>query len=315
LDSIRDQASVKRMFSSISLRRGGTVSISTRKTFLIYIDRYCKFCGKTPDELIQDRMSDWKSDDIFVRRRHEEKLMEFAQHLRKEGYTSNTVSTAIGSIRSLYRTNYLPMTEVNIPSGRPVREYKVPTKEELSKAIGRSRMSWHKAFMVLSKDCGISLQDMLLLRASNESPTYGSIRKQLNQGQVPIHLRITREKTLYTYDSFLGLDSFNILNNEFIFPDMKSKFKTDANRKLFSYAHSSIQTAMRKIGQELGWKHFTPYSLRKFFRTRLTLAKVNDALLESWMGHSLGKVRGAYIAPPVEEQMEVYSQNYSALKL
>ncbi|GAG54973.1 unnamed protein product, partial [marine sediment metagenome] len=256
---LNKQDSIKRMLTSISARRGGVLSESTKKTFFIYIKRFCEFLGMTPDELIKERMSDWKSDDIFTRRRHEEKLMEFAQYLRKEGYTSNTVSTAVGAVRSLYRTNYLPMTEVNIPSGRPVRVYKVPSKEDLAQVIGMAHIPWHRAFMTLTKDCGISLQDMLTLKLEDGSPIYGSVKQQIKNGQVPIHLQIVREKTQFTYDTFLGEDSFEILN-DVVFPRIG---------RLFPYTDSPIQDSMKALGNELGWKSFTPYSLRKFFRTQL----------------------------------------------
>lgn len=311
---LSNQDSIKRMLSSISQRRGGIVSESTRRTFFIYIKRFCDFCGKTPDELIEERMSDWKSEDIFTRRRHEEKLMEFAQQLREEGYTSNTVSTAVGAVRSLYRTNYHPMIEVNVPSGKPVRVYKVPTKKELIQVIEMASVPWHGAFMTLTKDCGISLQDMLDLKLIDGSPTYGSIKDQIRKGRVPIHINVVREKTKYKYDTFLGEDSFEALNDDIVFPGIASK-STSYDKMLFPYSDSTIQDAMKVLGDELGWKHFTPYSLRKWFRTQLTLANVNDALIETWMGHSLGKVRGAYLVPPAEGQMKVYSENYDALKL
>jgi len=259
---LEKQDSIKRMLTSISQRRGGVVSESTKTTFFIYIKRFCEFCGMTPDELIADRMNDWKSDNIFTRRRHEEKLMEFAQHLREEGYTSNTVSTAVGSVRSLYRTNYLQMTEVNIPSGRPVREYKVPTKEELAQVIDLAHIPWHKAFMTLTKDCGISLQDMLALKMGDGSPIYGSIKQQLKKGQVPIHIHVVREKTQFKYDTFLGEDSFEVLND---YPTLIAKALT-GEKRLFPYTETPIQDSMKAIGNELGWKDsFSPYSLRAWY--------------------------------------------------
>ena len=308
---IGNQDSIKRMLTSISQRRGGVVSESTRATFLTYIKRFCEFCGKTTDELIEDRMNDWKSDDIFTRRRHEEKLMEFAQYMRAEGYSSNTVSTAVGAVRSLYRTNYFPMTEVNIPSGRPVREYKVPTKEELAQAIGMARVPWHGAFMTFTKDCGISLQDMLALKLGDGSPIYGSIKDQIKKGQVPIHLHIVREKTQFKYDTFLGEDSFEVLNDH---PELIAK-SLSGDERLFPYTDSTIQDGMKRLGEGFGWKHFTPYSLRKWFRTQLTLDDMNDALIESMMGHSLGKVRAAYLVPPPQKFIEIYQEHYPALKL
>jgi len=304
------QDSIKRMLTNISAKKGRAVSESTRETYFIYIRRFCDFCGKTPDELIEERRIDWKSDDIFTRRRHEEKLKEFADYLREGGYSSNTIATATGAIKSLYTSNYHPMIQVNIPSGHPVREYKIPTTEELRQVIDLAYMPWHGAFMTLTKDCGISLQDMFLMKAIDGSPIYGSIQDQLKKGQVPIHLNITREKTRFKYNTFLGEDSFEVLNNSAIFPDMASH-----NKRLFPYAHSTIQDGMKTIGEYLGWKHFTPYCLRKWFRTQLTLSDMNEALIETMMGHSLGKVKEAYLVPPPQKLIEIYEKHYPALKL
>jgi len=303
------QDSVKRMLSSISAKKG-RVSESTRTTYLLYIRRFCDFCGMTPDELFSERKQDNKSDDMYIRRRHEDKLKEFINYFREEGYSSNTIATATGAIKSLYTHNYYPMMGVNIPSGQPVREYKVPTKEELIEVIDLANMPWHGAFMTLTKDCGISLQDMLELKLDDRSQVYGSIKQQLKKGQIPIHINIVRKKTGFKYHTFLGEDSFEVLNNDTIFPDMVSH-----NKRLFPYTDSTIQDAMKGLGNKLGWTSFCPYSLRKWFRTQLSLSDMNEALIESMMGHSLGKVKEAYLVPPPQKLIEIYEKHYPALKL
>ena len=303
------QDSIKRMLTSISTKKDREISESTKETYFIYIKRFCNFCGMTPDELIAERAIDTRNEDIFIRRRHEEKLKEFIDYFRGEGYSSNTIATAVGSIKSLYTSNYHPMIEVNIPSGRPVREYKIPTREELIQVIDSAYMPWHGAFMMLTKDCGISLQDMLALKMGDGSSVYGSIKDQLKKGQVPIHLNITREKTQFKYNTFLGEDSFKLLNNAAFFSD------TASHERLFPYVDSTIQYAMKTLGDQLGWTSFTPYSLRKWFRTQLTLSDMNEALIESMMGHSIGKVKAAYLVPPPQKLREIYEKHYPALKL
>lgn len=308
------QDSIKRMLTNISSKKGRAVSESTRKTYFIYIRRFCDFCSLTPDDLIAERAIDARSEDIFTRRRHEEKLKEFAGQLLKKGYSSNTIATATGAIKSLYSSNYHPMIEVHIPSGRPVREYKIPSKEELAQAIDLAYMPWHGAFMMFTKDCGISLQDMLALKVIDGSPIYGSIADQLKNGQVPIHINIIREKTRFKYHTFLGEDSFEMLNNSTIFPNMTST-TISYNKRLFPYGDSTIQEGMKAIGKYLGWKSFCPYSLRKWFRTQLTLSDMNEALIETMMGHSIGKVKEAYLVPPVQKLIETYEKHYPALKI
>ncbi len=306
------QESIQRMLTSIEVKSGRTISPSTKTTYFIYIRRFCEFMAKTPDEIIKERRKDARSEDIFVQRRHEEKLVAFLSTLREQGYSSNTVSTATGAVKSLYRTNYHPMIEVNIPSPRPQREYKIPTKEELSDVIDSSGMRWHGAFMILTKDCGISLQDMLALKVGDGSQIYGSIKTQIKDGQVPIHLNLTRGKTLIKFHTFLGEDSYESLNNRATFP--ASSYSSDSKR-LFPYAKSTIQNAMKDLGNKRSWTSFTPYSLRKWFRTQLTLSDMNEALIETMMGHSIGAVKEAYLVPPPQKLLEVYEKHYPSLRL
>jgi len=152
---------------------------------------------------------------------------------------------------------------------------------------------------------------MLALKLIDGSPIYGSILDQLKKGQVPIHIHVVREKTKFKYDTFLGEDSFEVLND---YPTLIAKVLTGEER-LFPYTESPIQDSMKALGIELGWKSFSPYSLRKFFRTQLTLDDMNDALIESMMGHTLGRVRSAYLVPPPQKLIKLYEEHYDALKL
>ena len=265
----------------------------------------------TPDEVFVERKEDNKSDDMYIRRRHEEKLKEFTNHLREEGYSSNTIATATGAVKSLYTHNYYPMIGVNIPRGQSVRVSKIPTHEELVEIIELANMPWHGAFMMLTKDCGISVQDMLELKFGDGSKTYGSIKEQLKEGLVPIHLDVRREKTNFKYQTFLGEDAFEVLNDTFF--NIASK---PDNKRIFPYDKSSIQFAMSKLGDKMEWKEsFGPHCLRKWFRTQLTLSDMNDSLIETLMGHSLGRVKAAYLIPPPPQFREKYKQHYPALKL
>ncbi len=310
--NLNTQDSIKRMFTSISAKKG-RVSESTRETYLIYIKRFCDFCDMTPDELFVERKEDNKSDDMYIRRRHEEKLKEFINYLREEGYSSNTVATATAAVKSLYTHNYYPMIGVNIPPGKPVRESKIPTHEELAEIIELANMPWHGAFMTLTKDCGISVQDMLELKFGDGSPVYGSIKEQLKEGLVPIHLDIVREKTKFQFQTFLGENAYEVLNNNAVFQNIASK---PDNKRLFPYDDSTIQFAMSKLADKMEWKaSFGPHCLRKWFRTQLTMSDMNEALIETLMGHSLGRVKAAYLIPPPPKVKEIYEKHYPALKL
>lgn len=65
-------------------------------------------------------------------------------------------------------------------------------------------------------------------------------------------------------------------------------------------------------------------SFRKFFNTNLKYAGVNEAIVEMMMGHSIGRVRGAYLVTgaggsmsgmPISKLAEVYMQAYQSIDI
>ena len=307
-EEIESQKSIERMLSRISRRRGGVVSKSTKDTFLYMIGLYSDFLDLTPDEIMAQRKVDLRSDEEEIQRSHEEKVTGFAKYLVEEfGYKRNSIATAIGAVQSLYTGNYMPLVDVGFSAGDPERQYKMPTKAELSTAIEAAKAPWHAAYMIFTKDCGISPQDMLALRPEDGSQVFGSLKQQLKEGRAPVHLHLTREKTLHTFDTFLGEDCYQFLDGVNL-----------EGPRIFPYTDSAIQIVMKDIGVRFGWSpalSFCPYSLRKWFRTQLTLDDVNESLVEYMMGHRLARTKAAYLAPPPEALVKVYDAHYSALRL
>jgi len=144
---------------------------------------------------------------------------------------------------------------------------------------------------------GLSVSDLLNL-------TWGDIKKQLDNGSDHIHLRLLRgkEKQLGFHDTFLGRRSVEALT-EYL-PTRKD------SERLFPIRSRSVNRFLERASRGLGWR-VSSHDLRKFFSTSLKLARVNDpafneSLIEYWMGHSLGRTKGAYLAPPVEDQLRLY---------
>jgi len=70
----------------------------------------------------------------------------------------------------------------------------------------------------------------------------------------------------------------------------------------------------------------TSYNLRKFFNTYMKLSGVNESIVERWMGHSIGKVRSAYLITgsgeggqgtgiPVSKMAEIYMNAYPTIDI
>lgn len=303
--------SVARWHAKLKAKSGGATS--TTRVWDHYLEMFCNSVAhKNPDELIAERREHLKSDDEFIRRQHEELVTKFILKMQEQGAPPNTVKTAVAGIRSFYAANYLPLTAIETPRGIPVRTVRIPTPDDLRR-VCEVADPMTRAYVLCAKDCGMAIQDMLRFSLDWTSPLYGTVKQQLNQNRVPIHLHVVREKTMVPFNTFLGPDAIQALKEyqpkgSRVFPCID---RTIRNRLAWA-------SKAAKLGYVL-----LPHSLRKFFNTYLKLAGVNEALVETWMGHSLGGVRGAYffpqteeaVLPRIEEMAQIYMENYKSIKV
>jgi len=317
--SWEDFESTQRWMQRLSARRKGAKS--TKDLFLYYLSEFCKFTKKNPDELITQRRENQKSDDEVVQRRIEEQVEAFSIYVRKnlgrvkgEDAAPNTVSTAVAAVRSFFRYNYKPLVEVAVPSPYPVRQNKIPQPEELRALVESCKDKLLKAWILCQGTSGISNIDLLKLEFRSKwchSVDFGFIGEQLKKGIEPLHIHIVREKTaasgLGWYDTFIGTHGCEALN----------EFVDFSRSRLFNVSNRSIETKIRDLGiaAEIATPEapIRPYSLRKYFETRLQFAKVTETFIDYMMGHSLGKVKGAYAVPAPVELRQFYVEHYRFL--
>lgn len=287
---------------------------STLKIFPYYVQMFCEeIAGKDPDSLILERKQHLKSDDDFVRRQHEELTTDFINFLGEKGQSSNTISTALSAVSCLYLSNYVPLVDVIVPRGVPQRSYRLPSPGELKQIVDNAPLRT-ATWICCQKDSGLSVGDLANVMLDDESPFYGTVKVQLRKGLCPIHLNVIRKKTGIRFDTFLGEDSVTMLN----------EYATFERGRIFNIS----ERMARYMIEEAGIKGGT-HVIRKFFNTyikigvasvlsergQLDAVGLSDAIVEMWMGHSLGKVRGAYNIPPVPLQREIYVEAYPRIKL
>jgi len=310
--SWQDFESTRRWMNRLEARRKG--SSSTQRVFLYYLARFCQFAKKNPDHLITERKQHLKADDESMRRKHEEQVEKFSTNLRQKNASPNTVATAVAAVCSFYKANYMPLVEVSVPAPYPVRQAKVPTPKELRAMVeicDDEKDILAKAWILCQAESGmanIDLHKLELRSKSCHSAEFGYIGSQLKDGTVPLHIHIIREKTMASglgwYDSFFGERAVEALNDHVDF----------SKPRLFDFSDRTIQLKLREISMKAGIATekvpIRPYDLRKYFNTCLKLAGMNETIVEYMMGHSLGRVKGAYFVPPVVELRKVYSRYY-----
>lgn len=283
-----------------------------KKSFRRGLTDYCNFVGMRPSDILKDRKETFKSDDEEIRRKHEELFDKFRAHLqtlhsqqnRKKKLSSATVAHALTAVNAFYHRNYYPLIEVEIPASYTERPLHIPSPEELGLMILNMKDPIHKVALVAAAQSGLGEAELLNVRWDMTSGEFGPVKRQLTSNPHGIiHIHMVRGKTHIPFDTYFGHETVRILKLEETPKDAET---------LFPMSIRSFEDAVRDVSEELKMEgETTPHAMRKFFTTRLKMARINSPafnndLVEYWTGHSLGRVRGSYFAPSVPEQVELY---------
>jgi integrase len=299
--------SAKRLFDNI--REG------SREVFAIGLARYCTFWQKNPDEIILDRKITRKAGieamDEEIETTHEEKFAEFSRWLtgikqaNGNPLSPNTIQSNMTAAAAFYSRNYGQLQKPERPDAYNVRPLHVPTPEETGKMLQILEGNPAKMAVVAGAfQSGMGAGDLVRVKYSDVSDTYGSVREQLDNGisfegkNYPLlHIQRIRGKTRIRFDTFLGRLTTSILKRQ-DYPQSEYVFPVSVR-----YFERIVEDASK---QEKMFGQTTPHCLRKAFTTTLKLANMNSDVIEAWTGHSIGGVRQAYYKPPVSEQLRLY---------
>ena len=332
VENLLKEESVKRWFQKLEVNSKSMdfTQSQTQRAALFWLTKYCRYLKKTPDALISQRTVDLESTVQIVKRKHEEMLEGYILYLKSKGkdeqknigYSPNTVAVAIGLVRSWYKSNYCQIVEVKTPRSYNVRAFKVPTVKDLKIMVAKAEEESNpaiKAWILSQANSGLANTDLLFLNGSTASSEYGTIKTQLKKGRAPIHIEIRRQKTGEKTDSFFGPNAIEAL---------QEYLPEGENGRLFRMSMRSIQQKVKALGISAkvatNEVPITSYNLRKFFNTYMKLSGVNESIVERWMGHSIGKVRSAYLVTgsgdvgtgiPISKLAEIYMSAYPTIDI
>ena len=73
------------------------------------LQRFANWFGKTPDEILQMRRQDLKSEDTFTRKRFEREVEKFHAALKQQGTSTNSARTYCQGMRQFFRYYEVPI--------------------------------------------------------------------------------------------------------------------------------------------------------------------------------------------------------------
>jgi len=294
--------SVKRWITKLGKKSD---SPNTRRLYFYALERFCEYVGMNPDELVAERRRNLESRDEFTRRHAEDKIDEWFLRLTKtvspktgKELSRNTCVSCYQAVRSFYKANRSKLEPEDPPASWVTKAKPGLTREELKDMLDHTDNLMHRAYVLCQVQSGLSVSDLLRLTVNDINET--------EPGYIHLYLTRGKEKHLGFFDTFFGKTATATLKEY-----LKTR-KLNPTSKLIPCTPQNVRHFLAKLSDKAGldWKVGT-HTLRKYFYTNLSLARVNspafnDTLIEFWMGHSLGKVKGAYFIPPVEEQLRLY---------
>ncbi|MBA7638667.1 hypothetical protein ES703_46323 [subsurface metagenome] len=286
---------------------------STRKVYASGLGIFLHFYRETgKGKKVEDFLNAVEED--MQRPRRERKrvarnvLKEFISWLKDRKYTPKTIRTYISTIQSL--ANYYDISistrHVNLPSSQPVSKKYPWTLEELGEFISGITDLELKSIAATAFQSGLGLAEVLNI-------TWGDIKREYQEGVVPLCFDFSREKTDVPFMTFIGSFGFSYLK-EYLAGRERMK---DAD-PIYNMSEVVVELrfrglAKKKLGSWEGYNPMRPHSLRSAFRTFLGDERVSPEFIEFWMGHRAPEQKRVYVSKSREGWRKTYAQHEHCL--
>jgi integrase len=299
-----------------------TSAIGTREGYLRYFLTFCKFANKTPDQLLNQRLTEEASQDKKTQRTTESLFRQFLAQQIELGYKPVTRQTIFASIRSFYEIHDTPliMRRKDYPKGE-ANGVRRATKELTIKALEHANQNKTilTTIITLINDTGLGVSDLNLLKCN-------IILDNPNASIIP--LTMLRKKTKTVIKTFLGEESITAIKKYLqarqngtrtIKPETITKdsplLRTQRTGTPQPMSRTLISNHVQKAYLSIGEKHISAHSLRKALQTNLEKGGMPTNWIDQILGHKLINSRDAYSLPTDEELQQAYQKAYDTIRI
>lgn len=296
-------------------------SDATREKYQSFLNRFCAWLGKIPDQLTEQRKEDLLSDNPKEQRRIESSLKGFMAYLDKQGNSVSTQQVAYAAIRSFFEMHYQPlrMRRGDYPTGESIGS-RAATKDDILTLMDDASLRI-QALILFLKDTGLRVSDVAKLR-------YGDIAKELESSEEFMSLSLITKKNKIVAKTFVGPEAVKVLKDYFeerrigtrkIPPEpirSDSPLFRTRTPKVKLITRSGMSSTITYHANKLGINgQFSAHSFRKFFQTQLEAAGVHPNWIDQMIGHRLINSRDRYSLPTDQQLKEAYMKAYNHLRI
>ncbi len=310
------------------LRRNKSGSVNTPYHYIRYILNFCDFIGTNPDDIITSLL-DAEGNPIPNRIKWiRKKIQNWIDELLAEDLAPQSIKVCVSAVRTWLWVNEIEIGRIPLPKQYTKYQTRSPTPEELQKLIEVAPLR-EKAIISMLATSGLRVGTLVQLK-------YKHVKDDLEKGVVPVCIRIEPEITKGKY-----CDYFTFINDEAVYylklyleerkkgskhippeeiNDDSPLFRTKEDRKVKPVTYASVYKKLHELMMTAGLicegkrRHeLNVHSLRKYFRTQLTLAGVPSDYIEFMMGHKISTYNSIK-SLGVEKLREIYARSGISIK-
>jgi len=192
----------------------------TRSQYRYGLRKFAAWFKHSPDEILEMRKADLKSEDAHERKRFDRELEHFYNDMRKQGASVNTARSQCSGLRQFFRYNDVP---ISLRRGSPIAKMQMTDKtypltiEDVRRMFAVADLR-QRVMLSMAKDLGLRIGDFV--RIKKDLP-------DLNQDP-PIPFDVMTEKEGVVAKGHLSSETVDLLKtylptisasaNPFLFP-------------------------------------------------------------------------------------------------
>jgi site-specific recombinase XerD len=303
LPFVFDNRSLIEMAKHYLFHRIGSLHTFSEYTRIMY--KFCNWIGKQPDSLINECQRTEPPGNLTEISYVRNKIDEYIFWSKQKGSAYRTIRTEIDYVQAFFRINRIDLDlDLKLPGGRTTRVCRAITLEEIKRLLEVANVR-KKVIIGILAVSGVRESTLTKLK-------YRHVKQDLENGVAPIHLAVEPEITkgkYHGYSTFINEEVAEWLK-EYLKLRKKGTQRippeniTDDSPLIRSNLHQKgeiksinldrLGLTFRKLCEKAeldrtrnGTSYeLTTRSLRKFFRTQMSVLGVQKDFVEFMMGHT-----------------------------
>lgn len=291
---------------------------STRKTYVVFIDKFCECIKKSPTELIEEATKEIKQGLLASEKKSSTYISQFKRCLDKEGYAPKSFRLGVATITSFYGA-YDIILPKNKKSSRalPLRENQYfLTREDIKKLIANAKNLREKSIILMMSTSGMARNEIINLKIQDitfDSSGIGIVSVRRLKAQVDYTTFISPEAVIALKNYYEERNRTPVTSikgqNDYVFVTYHTNRHGE---KCTNLDKGTFVNLFRILGEQLGFENESGFvksrshALRKYFASTLENAGLPKHKIDFMLGHTQSGNDYAYFKTDINALKELY---------